>query len=290
MNSQEKEHWLDRMTQFWVRSTGRRIDPQEHDWLMGPIGATDLIKDKFINKLALDENLKVYSDEPDFGLLEQIEDLGISGKQKLELRKEVADFYEKTSNYHFDVWSEWRGVFKPFGKILSVLFSKRLQQLNLPLNPIDTSKGLDSKIIKLKDKNTGNTKWTIWYRTVKATKDVIYSGVYTTCQSPSASSPFLKVIFPLPNGNASVVMKKSIQSDGSLLLSSDGKKFGENGFYFTLTDRRGSYWAKYVRSMHEWIHVYVDEEEVLRADHKLDFYGVRFLYLHYRMTKKNIDK
>jgi hypothetical protein len=40
--------------------------------------------------------------------------------------------------------------------------------------------------------------------------------------------------------------------------------------------------------MHEWINVYVDEENVLRADHDLHFYGLPFLNLHYKMTKRQV--
>ncbi len=155
---------------------------------------------------------------------------------------------------------------------------------NLPLSSMDTAKGFKSEIIKLKDKNTKETKWTIWYRIIKSTNDVIYSGIYTTCENPNYKNPLLKVIFPLPNGNASVIMTHKIEKDGSLILSSDGKKFGDNGFYFTLTNHNGEYWARFVKSMHEWIRVYEDEENVLRADHNLNFYGIRFLNLHYKMT------
>jgi hypothetical protein len=38
--------------------------------------------------------------------------------------------------------------------------------------------------------------------------------------------------------------------------------------------------------MHEWITVYVDDEDVLRADHNLKFHGLPFLNLHYKMTEK----
>ena len=45
-----------------------------------------------------------------------------------------------------------------------------------------------------------------------------------------------------------------------------------------------------LRAMHEWIRVYVDDEMILRADHNLDFYGFRFLTLHYKMKKKVSDQ
>ncbi len=279
------ENILDKTTQFWVKLTGRRIDPNQYNWLIGPIGDPDKIGDKFLTRLAVENNLDIITNPQNSGLLESINDLGLTEPELKTIRPEIIDFYERTSNYEFEFWSEWKGLFRPFGWLLSTLFSKRLQQLNLPLAPLDSSKGIKSKIIKLKKGE--KTFWTIWYRTLKSNERVIYSGIYTTCSPSNYQSPLLKVVFPLPNGNASVVMTKKIDNNGSLTLSSDGKAFGQNGFYFYLTDNKGRHWAKYVRAMHEWITVYVDEENVLRADHNLNFYGLRFLNLHYKMRLKN---
>lgn len=274
----------DKITQYWVKTTGRKINPVTEEWLIGPIGDEDIIGDKFIQKLVNEENLKYSSNIANAGLLESISDLDFSQDELDLLNEQVIDFYENTSNYNFEIWSEWKSFFKPFGKALSTIFSKRLQQLNLPLNSLDSSKGIKSEIIKLS--NQEKAKWTIWYRKLKSSNDVIYAGIYTTAFVPKYNKSLLKVIFPLPNGNASVVMTKKVLEDGSLLLSSDGNKFGDNGFYFTLTDHKGNYWAKFVKSMHEWIKVYVDDENILRADHNLKFYGIPFLNLHYKMTKR----
>ncbi|WP_348812263.1 hypothetical protein [Flavobacterium maritimum] len=274
----------DKITQYWVKTTGRKINPETDKWLIGPIGDEDIIGDKFIRNLVKNENLNYSSNTPNAGLLENISDLDFTQNELDTLNKQVVDFYVNTSNYDFEIWSEWKSFFKPFGKALSIIFSKRLQQLNLPLNSLDSSKGIKSEIIKLS--NEGLVKWTIWYRKLKSSNDVIYAGIYTTTFVPKYNKSLLKVVFPLPNGNASVVMTKKVLLDGSLLLSSDGKVFGDNGFYFTLTDHRGNHWAKFVKSMHEWIKVYVDNENVLRADHNLKFYGIPFLNLHYKMTKR----
>lgn len=187
----------DKITQIWIKTTGTRINQNDFAWLIGPIGNTDIIKDKFIFELAEKENLEIQKDLPNSGLLEKMEEIGISDLDKNRLNDKVADFYENTSNYDFEVWSEWKGIFKPFGNLLYVIFSKRLQQLNLPQNSIDTAKGLKSEIIKLKDNKTKKTKWTIWYRIIKSTNDVIYSGIYTTCKNPNYEKPLLKVVFPL---------------------------------------------------------------------------------------------
>ena len=285
--SQKKGHFQDWITQVWVKTTGRKINPTDSAWLAGPIGDVDIIKDKFINTIAQKDNLEIISDEPNTGLLDSFDDLNLSEIEKKQINNQIVDFYEKTSNYHFEVWSEWRGLFKPFGWLLSVIFSKRLQQLNLPLSALDSAKGIESHIIKLNDKVSRKNKWTVWYRILKSTNHVIYSGVYTTCDLPNFPGKFLKVVFPLPNGNATVIMRREVLEDGSLLLTSDGKKFGDNGFYFTLTNHKTKHWARFVKSMHEWIKVYVDNEKILRADHNLHFYGLPFLNLHYKMTKKH---
>jgi hypothetical protein len=283
----EKAGYLqDWITQVWVKLTGRRLHPQMEQWLLGPTGDTRIIGAKFIQELAAKEKLQVKENSPNGGLLENIDALDLTPQEKQWLHPRVADFYERTSNYDFEIWSEWCGFFRPFGWLLSVIFSKRLQQLNIPLNPIDSARGIKSNIIQLVDPLTEKTKWTIWYRIIKSTGRVIYSGVYTTCDVPKASGKHLKVVFPLPNGNAVVIMRKEVLQDGSLKLISDGKKYGDNGFYFTLTNHRGQYWARFVSSMHEWISVYEDEVKILRADHVLQFYGFIFLKLHYKMTEK----
>ena len=78
---------------------------------------------------------------------------------------------------------------------------------------------------------------------------------------------------------------EKVLEDGSFLIESKGKKFGDPGFYFYLTDRKGKRWAKYVRPMHKYIRVYPDED-LVRADHILKLYGTTFLKLHYKMKRK----
>lgn len=282
-----RQHPIDRITQKWVKWTGRQIDSIHSNWLLGPIGSPDLIGDKFIHKLAETEKLDIRKNVVGSGLMDDFSVLDLDSKTMARLHPEVINFYEHTSDYDFEIWSEWKGVFRPFGWLLAIIFSRRLQQLNLPLSSMDSAKGIQSNIIKLHDPNSASNKWTIWYRILKSTGNVIYSGVYTTTTLPRKEGRFLKVIFPLPNGNATVIMRVEVLEKGELLLSSDGRKFGDNGFYFTLTDHKGKYWARFVRSMHEWIKVYVDDQQILRADHHLKFWGFPFLELHYKMQKKN---
>jgi hypothetical protein len=279
------QDWL---TQLWVKGTGRRIQESTYKWLLGPVGNTDKIGDTFIPSLCLKENLSVVKNKSGFGLMNSINEWELSDTDYNGLNKKVFDFYEHTTDYNFEVWSSWSGVFYPFGKLLNFFFSRRLQQLNLPLKPLDSSRGIESNIVKLFPEDSAIARYTIWYRVLKSKNDVIYSGLYSTTFLESIKKKCLKIVFPLPNGNATVIMNISVLPDGSLFLESKGRKFGHPGFYFTLTNQQGKFWAKYVKAMHETIKVYEDEEGVLRADHFLKIWGMYFLKLHYKMTKKNL--
>lgn len=282
--NQKRGYLIDWLTQAWVKISGRKVNPAEAGWLIGPHGDTRLIKDHFINALATSENLEVSKNNPNDGLLATIESFGLSDQEAAKLNPRIIDFYERTSRYNFEAWSQWRWFFYPFGWLVNRLFSKRLQQLNLPLSPLDASLGIKSNILKLNNPRTDNTDYTIWYRTLKSSQDVIYAGIYTTCYLPKIDQQCLKVIFPLPNGNATVIMSINVLADGSLDLRSNGSAFGEPGFYFLLTDGNGNYWSRYLKSMHENIHVYEDSEGVLRTDHNLYLWGRQFLKLHYRIN------
>jgi len=118
------------------------------------------------------------------------------------------------------------------------------------------------------------------------TKSILYAGYYSVAVPPAFGSPCVKVVFPLPNGNAIVVMKPIANKDGSLTLASSGRGFGDPGFYFTIVKPSGEVVARYVRSLKEWITVCPGTGGEVRADHVLKYCGVTFLRLHYRMDKR----
>ena len=281
----KKGRLQDLITQFWVKTTGKTLSSEEFEWLNSPFGDVDEVGDRFIDRIAKEKQLKVESNKEDFGLLNRIEDFGLSEGDLTRLNPKIIDFYTKTINYNFEIWSTWTGIFRPFGWLLSRIFSRRLRQLNLPLSPMDASQGIESNIIKLKSEK--EVFWTIWYRILRSTRQVIYSGIYSATKIPNQDKIFLKVAFPLPNGAAVVVMKIKVKDNGSLLLISDGKRYGDAGFYFTLRRPNDkNYSVRFVRSMHETIHVYEDNTGILRTDHLLNFSGIRFLTLHYKIVPR----
>jgi hypothetical protein len=92
-------------------------------------------------------------------------------------------------------------------------------------------------------------------------------------------------VFPLPNGNAIVILRLEALPDGSLVLHSEGRRFGDPGFYFTVHHPGGRVLARHVRSFRERIRVYQTEKGTLRADHTMSLFGLRCLHLHYRLKQ-----
>jgi hypothetical protein len=269
----------DWLTQQWVRATGRRIELVDNSWLVGPIGNARLIGQEFFADYAKEHSLEIAQAGPR-GLIQDFRELC---SEDPRAAAGVRDFYERTSEYELDVWSEWHGFFRPFGWALAALFSRRLQQLNVPLSSLDTSRGITSAVLQLRDPLSGKVVQTAWVRELVATRNTLYAGSYSVCKVPGYAKPCVKVVFPLPNGNAIVLMKPETHQDGSLSLTSAGERFGDPGFYFVVQQEHGRAWARYVPSLKETIRVYDSGPDTVRTDHVLRIWGIEFLRLHYRM-------
>jgi hypothetical protein len=276
---------VDRVTQRWVQFTGIPIDLQTHSWLDGPIGSPDGIGKEYFTDLAAQHELELRRNCPNTGLLRAFNALEGPSFNPASVNRRVIEFYEKTCNYDLDAWVEWCGLFRPFGTLLALIFSRRLQQLNVPLKALDTSRGLTSDILQLADRNTGEVRLTAWLRELVGSGDVLYAGVYSTCHVPKYDGVCVKVVFPLPNGNAMVIMRPVSHPDGSFSVISAGSGFGDAGFYFTVHSSRGIR-ARYLKSLRESIRVYPGENDMVRADHVLTLWGATFLRLHYRLQPR----
>ena len=274
-------NFVDWSTQRWVQATGRRVALAEHPWLDGPAGGTIRIGADFFEQYASRHRLLV-ADETPCGLLTKFEDLRGPRFDPGVISPAVVDFYERASEYEIDSWAHWTGIFRPFGRALAFIFSRRLQQLNVPLSGLDTSLGMSSDVKTVRS-GSGEVLYSAWVRRLVRSGDVIYAGAYSACAVPNYEGRCVRVVFPLPNGNAIVLMRPIAEPDGSLTLASEGRRFGDPGFYFTVHAGDGSAWARYVRTMRERIHVYASADGSVRADHTLTIWRTTFLRLHYRL-------
>ncbi len=282
-----KQNFQDWLTQQWVILFGEKINSKQDTWLLGPFGETNGIGAKFIQQLAEKECLAIDNRKKNKGLLQSISQLHFTEKELNRLSKKVIDFYENTSNYNFDLKVKWNPFFRILGVLLKVLFSKRIEQLNVPLDNNENSKALKSEIIQLIDEKTNNIKRTIWLRTFIDSKQVVYSGVYESCKIPSGQT-CLKAIFPLPNGNATVILNPSVGENGELILTSSGEKIGDSGFYFLLKDANGNVWTKFIRSFKDEL-VVSSKAERITAKQTLSLWNLKVLEFNY-IIKKNDTK
>ena len=279
----KKQTFQDWLTQQWVILFGSRINKEESEWLLGPFGNTNGIGLKFITQLAEKEKLIIDKNKKNKGLIQSINQLNLSQDELNVLSKNVIDFYENTANYDFDLNVKWNPFFKLFGILLKILFSNRIEQLNIPIENIKDSKALTSEIIHLLNNETKEIKRTIWLRTSKTTGQVVYSGVYETCIIPSGQT-CIKAIFPLPNGNSTVILSPSVGMNGELVLESSGKKIGDSGFYFLLNDSTGNLWTKFIKSFKDKL-VVRSKNESITAEQTLTLWNLNVLKFEYDIKK-----
>ncbi|MFN6944272.1 MAG: hypothetical protein ACK4ND_04955 [Cytophagaceae bacterium] len=275
------QKFQDWFTQQWAIFWGKRIEPETMPWLMGPFGKPGVIADDFVNKIAEEEGLIIERNTTSHGLIFSIKELKLSDAESARLSQKVIDFYETTGLYNLTFSVKWNPLFKIFGKLTKYLFSNRLEQLNIPTNKVEGSQQINSEIITLSDPKSGQVKYTVWYRTFQATGQVLYSGVYTTCTLPSGKA-CVKAVFPLPNGNATVIMSPSVGPNGELRLDASGKKFGDPGFYFLLNDSKGDFWSQYISSFRDQLNVCCHEGNII-AEQTLTLWHCRVLRFNYEI-------
>lgn len=271
----------DWITQQWVKITGRRRDLRSDVWLDGPVGA-GLIGDLWLDAYADSVGGETVRSEGG-GLLPSMSLLNQPGFSADLLHPTVVDFYETTSNWRLEVWSRWSPWFRPLGVVLSALFARRLQQLNLPLDPLETSRGMTSDVIPVVAKD-GSLLGSAWQRTLRATGHTVFGGFYGVVALPATGHPAIRVVFPLPNGSVTVFLRPENHDAGALRLFSDGSSWGEAGAYLVVRGPGSAVWARRV-PLPERFEVYVDAEGVLRADHDLRFVKWPVIQMHYRIAR-----
>ncbi len=271
--------------QFWLNTTGRKLDYTKLPYLKGPLAGQEIIGDEFYKKLANEENLKVVFSEDGGLLLDFNEVINQDSPLKDGLANEIKHFYERTAQYNMEVWSKWIPPISWFAKIIIRSVSTKMQQLNIPLSPLETSYGMTSNVIHLNNENE-EPNYVCWLRKSIKSNKVVYAGFYSAFQLDGSATKHVKVVFPLTNGNVTVILKVDLMEDGSVKLISNKRKFPGTGYYRLHQNKKGV--VKYRRiPIKEVIHVFKDENNILRTDHFFSWAKIKFLHLHYKMNLKN---
>ena len=266
--------------QLWLRITGRKISIPDQPWLGGPQGGKGYIGEDYYDQFAK-ANSYTIEQPADGGLLSDFSSL--SEKPEPQLNPRVAHFYEHTALYSLDVWSEWYYPMKPFAWLLIKIVSHEINQLNIPLNPLDTSRGMSNNVIQLRKAGAEKPELVCWLRKSLLKNKVVYSGFYAGMTINGER--MVRVVFPLPKGNVTVLLHPEFLPDGSFKLISNGKKFGKSGYYRVHSVGENKIKVRLI-PLHEVIHVFESPDGELRTDHEFRFFGIKMLKLHYRMRLK----
>ncbi|MEY4580609.1 MAG: hypothetical protein RL701_5312, partial [Pseudomonadota bacterium] len=277
----ELADWL---TQRWVQITGRRVALADAPWLAGPSGSVRGIGTDFFARWGESQGMRVLPPGPDDGLVDSLALLAGPGFDPQTVHPSINDFYAHTAAYDLRIESRWSGPFRAFGWLIARMFARRLAQLNLPLSNRELRAGLESQIVRLGDAQ-GQLRHTAWVRTAVQTGRPTFVAEYGTVIVPGHGGPCIKVVCPLPNGNAIIVLRPRTDVTGELSLVSDGRRFGDPGFYFTVVGEPGAVWARYVRTMKEELNLRV-QDGALAASHRFTVFGLPFLELRYDIARK----
>jgi hypothetical protein len=271
----------------WARLTGRRVAKHAAPWLQCPMGPPDRIGAEFYDYLVKRDGLRI---EPsaDAGLLPSFDALKGAGFDPSAVHPTIRDFYEHTSCYRLEAWSEANLATRFF--LWGLMFvSRRMDQLNFPVSSLQLAGGLTSTVLPMVDEASGSHRFTGWLRRFAATNQVIYTGLYSIGRPPGFADPCVKVSFPLPYGSSTVFFRPEAQPDGSYKLIASGSGFGGPGFY-RMVEVDADHWkVRYIRTLHEFFHLYIDQEGTLRTDHTVRFLGLTVFRMHYKISPAKRD-
>ena len=275
--------WLDPAARAFWRLNGRPVDLAGRErWLSAPMHDGPVVGDGWLADAAAAYGGSVREQQPGAGLLPDMALLDGPGFAAADLRPEVRDFYEHTSDWRMEVWTQWSPLFQPGGELISRFFGRRVQQLALPTRPLDVALGMDSRVATIVDA-AGEQKAAGWLRTLRSTGEYVYSGCYSARTLPGRRRPSIHVAFPLPSGNVQVFLRPEVGPGGALELRSPPGPFGADGAY-VVVERGGR--AHAARApVHERFRVYVDAEGTLRTDHLLSLWSATVVRLHYKLTR-----
>ncbi len=274
--------FLESGIKIWVRTTGKRMRDGDAPWLLCPLGERGRIGTGIYERIAHEENLQIQV-PPGAGLIPDFNALCGPSFNPDAIHPAIRHFYEHAAAYQLEVWTEVSLLGRFFLWLLVEFISRRMDQLNFPISSLEVAKGMSSEVVQLIEPASGRIVYTGWLRRLKSSGHVIYAGLYSTVQVPNEPDPCVKVTFPC-DGSANVYLCPIAHPDGSFGLDSSGSAWGRSGFYRMVRSGADHRRVRYVKTLHELFHVYVDDEGVLRTEHTISFLGLTIIRLHYKMS------
>ncbi|HTJ33016.1 MAG TPA: hypothetical protein VL738_07280 [Dactylosporangium sp.] len=194
----------------------------------------------------------------------------------------VREFYEHTTRFALDIVPHWRTWVRPGYLLYRTLVARPLGQANVPWNLREAQRGMHSRIDTISGVD-GAVSTRGWIRSFADSGEPIYVGIYTTYRREGRG--YVSVGFPLPQANFTATLAPRQRAGGGLRLTSRGGD-GQTGHYLSYIDADSRNLSTLgVPGFSEELDVYVEDGR-LRADHAFSVFGLPFLTLEYRISRK----
>jgi hypothetical protein len=266
-----------------------RVSPAALPFVVPYASRTRYVGTGYVARLAPALGGRYTADAPDVGIISSLDELRGPDFDPAHVDPLVREFYEHTTRFSLDIVPEWRAWVRPGYLLYLTLLARPLGQASVPMNQRQALRGVHGRIdtIELDGRIIRG-----WIRSYADTDEPIYIGIYTTYRlndvsGSSGGSGYVSVGFPVPGGSFTATLAPRSRPDGGLTLDSRVPGDTQTGHYLALADESsGDLTAAAVRGFAERLDVYVSADGQLRAEHAFWVFGIPFLTLHYRMTRK----
>jgi hypothetical protein len=219
----------------------------------------------------------------DVGIVASLDELAGPDFDPAAADPQVREFYEHTTRFSLDIVPSWRPWVRPGYLLYRTLVARPLGQASIPMNQREALRGVRSRIDTISLDGDDTVAVRGWIRSYADDDEPIYVGIYTTYRHGGRG--YVSVGFPLPQASFTATLVPRSRPGGGLVLTTRSG-LGHAGHYLTVVDpATRDLTALAVHGFAEELDVFVDEGE-LRAEHAFWLFGLPFLVLHYRISRR----
>ncbi|WP_230687254.1 hypothetical protein [Catellatospora vulcania] len=264
-----------------VSMLAEQVDPARLPFVVPLAARTRYVGTGYVADLAADLGGEYRPDHPDVGIVASLDELAGPGFDPAGVDPLVREFYEHTTRFTLDIEPRWRAWVRPGYLLYRNLVARPLGQANVPMNQRETQRGVRSRIDTVSVDGAITVRG--WIRSFADTDEPIYVGVYTTYRHDGRG--YVSVGFPLPQASFTATLEPRARPGGGLVLTSRSR-LDQPGHYLSFVDPAdGRLTTAAVHGFAEDLDVYVQDGQ-LRAEHAFRVFGLPFLVLHYRISRK----
>ncbi|MCM3885192.1 hypothetical protein, partial [Frankia sp. R82] len=282
-----------------VSLLAERVDPADLPFVVPRQAVSRRVGTGYIRALADELGGRYEAAAADIGIVADLGELAGPDFDPAGVDPLVREFYEHTTRFALDIEPRWRLWVRPGYLLYRTLLARPLGQANVPMNQRETQRGIHSRIdtITLPVTDVPASDGAAagravpeavavrgWIRSFADTDEPIYVGIYTTYRFGDRG--YVSVGFPLPQASFTATLVPHARPGGGLVLTSRSDLDHPGHYLATRDPSDGRLTALAVHGFAEALEVHSVDGE-LRAEHAFSVFGIPFLVLHYRITRKS---